>query len=414
MIQKPKGTKDILPNEVYKWQYIESKIKDIFENAGMKEIRVPVFEHTELFSRGVGETTDVVQKEMYTFEDKGGRSITLRPEGTAGVVRSYIENGMASLPSPIKLWYEMPMYRYENVQKGRLREFRQIGTEIIGTSSYLADVEAIMLGVRIFEELNIPNVKLNLNSIGCPECRKKYQEALKEFIRPNLEKYCDTCKTRFEKNPMRILDCKEKKCKEMNEGAPVILDYLCAECREHFENVKKMLTVLGVDFEIDAGIVRGLDYYTRTVFEFVSADDGLTVLGGGRYDGLVKEIGGQDTPAVGFAMGAERLLDIFQKYNNDIKEKRMDLYIANIGEKANSFATKLIFELRKKGVFAEKDICEKSLKAQFKYADKMKSKFVLTLGDDEIEKNQAKIKNMETGEEQEIQLNSESILEKIF
>ncbi len=414
MIQKPKGTKDILPNEVYKWQYIESKIKDIFENAGMKEIRVPVFEHTELFSRGVGETTDVVQKEMYTFEDKGGRSITLRPEGTAGVVRSYIENGMASLPSPIKLWYEMPMYRYENVQKGRLREFRQIGTEIIGTSSYLADVEAIMLGVRIFEELNIPNVKLNLNSIGCPECRKKYQEALREFIRPNLEKYCDTCKTRFEKNPMRILDCKEKKCKEMNEGAPVILDYLCAECREHFENVKKMLTVLGVDFEIDAGIVRGLDYYTRTVFEFVSADDGLTVLGGGRYDGLVKEIGGQDTPAVGFAMGAERLLDIFQKYNNDIKEKRMDLYIANIGEKANSFATKLIFELRKKGVFVEKDICEKSLKAQFKYADKMKSKFVLTLGDDEIEKNQAKIKNMETGEEQEIQLNSESILEKIF
>lgn len=414
MIQKPKGTKDILPNEVYKWQYIESKIKDIFENAGMKEIRVPVFEHTELFSRGVGETTDVVQKEMYTFEDKGGRSITLRPEGTAGVVRSYIENGMASLPSPIKLWYEMPMYRYENVQKGRLREFRQIGTEIIGTSSYLADVEAIMLGVRIFEELNIPNVKLNLNSIGCPECRKKYQEALREFIRPNLEKYCDTCKTRFEKNPMRILDCKEKKCKKMNEGAPVILDYLCAECREHFENVKKMLTVLGVDFEIDAGIVRGLDYYTRTVFEFVSADDGLTVLGGGRYDGLVKEIGGQDTPAVGFAMGAERLLDIFQKYNNDIKEKRMDLYIANIGEKANSFATKLIFELRKKGVFVEKDICEKSLKAQFKYADKMKSKFVLTLGDDEIEKNQAKIKNMETGEEQEIQLNSESILEKIF
>lgn len=414
MIQKPKGTKDILPNEVYKWQYIESKIKDIFENAGMKEIRVPVFEHTELFSRGVGETTDVVQKEMYTFEDKGGRSITLRPEGTAGVVRSYIENGMASLPSPIKLWYEMPMYRYENVQKGRLREFRQIGTEIIGTSSYLADVEAIMLGVRIFEELNIPNVKLNLNSIGCPECRKKYQKALREFIRPNLEKYCDTCKTRFEKNPMRILDCKEKKCKEMNEGAPVILDYLCAECREHFENVKKMLTVLGVDFEIDAGIVRGLDYYTRTVFEFVSADDGLTVLGGGRYDGLVKEIGGQDTPAVGFAMGAERLLDIFQKYNNDIKEKRMDLYIANIGEKANSFATKLIFELRKKGVFVEKDICEKSLKAQFKYADKMKSKFVLTLGDDEIEKNQAKIKNMETGEEQEIQLNSESILEKIF
>ena len=318
MIQKPKGTKDILPDEVYKWQYIESKIKDIFENAGMKEIRVPVFEHTELFSRGVGETTDVVQKEMYTFEDKGGRSITLRPEGTAGVVRSYIENGMASQPTPIKLWYEMAMYRYENVQKGRLREFRQIGTEIFGTSSYLADVECIMLGVKIFKELNIPNIKLNLNSIGCPECRRKYQEALREFIRPNLEKYCDTCKTRFAKNPMRILDCKEKKCKEMNQGAPIILNYLCDDCREHFDKVKKMLTDLGVDFEIDAGIVRGLDYYTRTVFEFVSEDDGLTVLGGGRYDGLVKEVGGQDTPAVGFAMGAERLLEVFERYNKDV------------------------------------------------------------------------------------------------
>lgn len=415
MIQKPKGTKDILPDEVYKWQYIESKIKDIFENAGMKEIRVPVFEHTELFSRGVGETTDVVQKEMYTFEDKGGRSITLRPEGTAGVVRSYIENGMASQPTPIKLWYEMAMYRYENVQKGRLREFRQIGTEVFGTSSYLADVECIMLGVKIFKELNIPNIKLNLNSIGCPECRRKYQEALREFIRPNLEKYCDTCKTRFEKNPMRILDCKEKKCKEMNQGAPIILDYLCDDCREHFDKVKKMLTDLGVDFEIDAGIVRGLDYYTRTVFEFVSEDDGLTVLGGGRYDGLVKEVGGQDTPAVGFAMGAERLLEVFERYNKDVaKPKVMDLYVANIGEKANEFATELVLKLRDKGVFAEKDICERSLKAQFKYADKNNAKFVLTLGDDEVETKKAKIKNMQSGEETEVELNADEIVKVIM
>lgn len=415
MIQKPKGTKDILPDEVYKWQYIESKIKDIFENAGMKEIRVPVFEHTELFSRGVGETTDVVQKEMYTFEDKGGRSITLRPEGTAGVVRSYIENGMASRPTPIKLWYEMAMYRYENVQKGRLREFRQIGTEVFGTSSYLADVECIMLGVKIFKELNIPNIKLNLNSIGCPECRRKYQEALREFIRPNLEKYCDTCKTRFEKNPMRILDCKEKKCKEMNQGAPIILDYLCDDCREHFDKVKKMLTDLGVDFEIDTGIVRGLDYYTRTVFEFVSEDDGLTVLGGGRYDGLVKEVGGQDTPAVGFAMGVERLLEVFDRYNKDlVKEKSMDLYIANIGEKANDFATKLVLELRNAGVFVEKDICERSLKAQFKYADKNNAKFVLTLGDDEVEAEKARIKNMQNGEEVEIELDAENIIKVLF
>lgn len=415
MIQKPKGTKDILPDEVFKWQYIEEKVKKIFENTGMKEIRVPVFEHTELFSRGVGETTDVVQKEMYTFEDKGGRSITLRPEGTAGVVRSYIENGMASMPTPMKLWYEMAMYRYENVQKGRLREFRQIGTEILGTSSYLADVEAIMLGVRIFEELNIPNVKLNLNSIGCPECRKKYQDALREFIRPNLDKYCDTCKTRYEKNPMRILDCKEKRCKEMNQGAPIILDYLCDDCREHFENVKTMLTKLGVDYEIDAGIVRGLDYYTRTVFEFVSEDDGLTVLGGGRYDGLVKEVGGQDTPAVGFAMGVERLLEVFDRYNKDlVKEKSMDLYIANIGEKANDFATKLVLELRNAGVFVEKDICERSLKAQFKYADKNNAKFVLTLGDDEVEAKKARIKNMQTGEEVEIELDAENIIKVLF
>ena len=415
MIQKPKGTKDILPNEVFKWQYIEEKVKKIFENTGMKEIRVPVFEHTELFSRGVGETTDVVQKEMYTFEDKGGRSITLRPEGTAGVVRSYIENGMASMPTPIKLWYEMAMYRYENVQKGRLREFRQIGTEILGTSSYLADVEAIMLGVRIFEELNIPNVKLNLNSIGCPECRKKYQDALREFIKPNLDKYCDTCKTRYEKNPMRILDCKEKRCKEMNQGAPVILDYLCDDCKEHFESVKTMLTKLGVDYEIDAGIVRGLDYYTRTVFEFVSEDDGLTVLGGGRYDGLVKEVGGQDTPAVGFAMGVERLLEVFGRYNKDlVKEKSMDLYIANIGEKANDFATKLVLELRNAGVFVEKDICERSLKAQFKYADKNNAKFVLTLGDDEVEAKKARIKNMQTGEEVETELDAENIIKVLF
>ena len=415
MIQKPKGTKDILPDEVFKWQYIEEKVKKIFENTGMKEIRVPVFEHTELFSRGVGETTDVVQKEMYTFEDKGGRSITLRPEGTAGVVRSYIENGMASMPTPIKLWYEMAMYRYENVQKGRLREFRQIGTEILGTSSYLADVEAIMLGVRIFEELNIPNVKLNLNSIGCPECRKKYQDALREFIRPNLDKYCDTCKTRYEKNPMRILDCKEKRCKEMNQGAPIILDYLCDDCREHFENVKTMLTKLGVDYEIDAGIVRGLDYYTRTVFEFVSEDDGLTVLGGGRYDGLVKEVGGQDTPAVGFAMGVERLLEVFDRYNKDlVKEKSMDLYIANIGEKANDFATKLVLELRNAGVFVEKDICERSLKAQFKYADKNNAKFVLTLGDDEVEAEKARIKNIQNGEEVEIELDAENIIKVLF
>lgn len=415
MIQKPKGTKDILPDESYKWQYIENNVKSLLECYGLREIRVPVFEHTELFSRGVGETTDVVQKEMYTFEDKGGRSLTLRPEGTAGVVRSYIENGMASLPSPIKLWYEMPMYRYENVQKGRYREFTQIGAEVIGTDSYLADVEVILLARNIFERLEIPNIKLNINSIGCPTCRAKYQEALRDFIRPNLDSYCDTCKTRFEKNPMRILDCKEEKCKKMNQGATIILDYLCDECKEHFESVKSLLEKTGVKYEIDPNIVRGLDYYTRTVFEFVSEDDGLTVLGGGRYDGLIKEVGGQDTPAIGFAMGVERLLQIFEKYNADKFEKNnTQLYIATVGDKAEVFATNLVTDLRYGDVIAEKDICGRSLKAQFKYADKIGAMYVITIGDDEVETKTAKIKNMRTGEEKEVSLDPASIITGMF
>lgn len=415
MIQKPKGTKDILPSESYKWQYLEKIAKDIFENSGLQEIRVPVFENTELFLRGVGETTDVVQKEMYTFEDKGGRSITLRPEGTAGAVRAYIENGMASLPSPIKLWYAMSIYRYENVQKGRQREFHQIGVEVLGSGAYQADVEVILLGQKFFEALKIPNIKLMLNSIGCPTCRAKYQEALRDFIRPNLEKYCETCKTRFDKNPMRILDCKEEACKEMNQGAPVILDYLCSECKEHFENVKKRLTELGIDYEIDSSIVRGLDYYTKTVFEFVSKDEGYTVLGGGRYDGLVKELGGGDTPAVGFATGVERILEIYEKYNkeNVVQPRKMDLYLATMGEKAELEATKLALALREKGLFVEVDVAGRSLKAQFKYADKKEAKYVLTMGDDEVSKNTAKLKNMQTGEEVEVALNPEDISEKI-
>lgn len=414
MIQKPKGTRDILPDEIFKWQYVENKIKEIFENSGIKEIRVPVFEYTELFSRGVGETTDVVQKEMYTFEDKGGRSITLRPEGTAGAVRSFIENGMGSKPTPVKLWYNMPMYRYENVQKGRYREFRQIGVEIIGTDSYLADVESIMLGVQIFKTLGIPNIKLNINSIGCPECRKKYSDALRDFIRPNLDNYCDTCKTRFEKNPMRILDCKEKRCKEFNQGAPRIIDYLCDDCREHFEKVKNSLDSLGVKYEIDSGIVRGLDYYTRTVYEFISEDDGLTVLGGGRYDGLVEEIGGPKTPAVGFATGIDRLIDVFDKFGTiKLEEKKPDLYIASIGERAILFANKIAFDLRENEVFVEKDICDRGLKAQFKYADKINAKYSITLGDEEIETGKAKIKDMESGSEKEVSLDVNSIINEI-
>ena len=410
MIQKPKGTKDILPQDSYKWQYIEQKAKELFENYGFKEIRVPVFENTDLFQRGVGETTDVVQKEMYTFEDKGGRSITLRPEGTAGVVRAYIENGMASLPSPIKLWYNMSMYRYENVQKGRLREFHQIGAEVFGTESYLADVEIILMANEIFKIFNIPNIELAINSIGCPECRKKYQEKLKEYIKPNLDKYCEVCKSRFEKNPMRILDCKEKKCKEMNEGAPKILDYLCDECKKHFENLKNMLSKFNIEYKVDSTIVRGLDYYTKTVFEFISKKDGLTVLAGGRYDGLVKELGGINTPAVGFAAGVERLLNLMP--NELIKNETVELYIANMSQAEIEYVLKLKEKLRK-FISVESDISERSFNSQLKYANKIKAKNLLVIGEDEIKNGIGKIKNMSNGEEVKVNLNVQEIVSKI-
>ena len=406
MIQKLKGTRDILPKEVVTWQYIEAKAKDLFERYGYNEIRTPIIESLDLFQRGVGETTDVVQKEMYNFEDKGGRKIALRPEGTAGVVRAYIEDGLSSEPSPLKLWYKMSMYRYENVQKGRQREFNQIGVELFGSDSYMADVEIIQMCSKFFEELNIKDIELNINSIGCPKCRNEYKEALKDFIRPNLDKYCDICKTRFEKNPMRILDCKEETCKKLNQNAPRILDYLCEECKTHFENLKNTLNELGIEYKVDSNIVRGLDYYTKTVFEFVSKIDGLTVLGGGRYDGLAEELDGPKTPAIGFATGMERLINVFEANNKDLNlEKNMQIFVAYIGDKANLFSTKYVENLREAGIYAEKDIMGRSLKAQLKYADKKQAKFVITIGDNEIETGKASLKNMATGEVEEINLN---------
>ena len=415
MIQKPKGTKDILPDESYIWNYVESIAQyEVFENFGFKEIRVPTFEYTELFQRGVGETTDVVQKEMYTFEDKGGRSLTLRPEGTAGIIRAYIENGLSSKASPLKLWYKMPVYRYENVQKGRDREFNQIGCEIIGTNSYLADVETITAAYNILKKLNlIEKIELNINSIGCPTCRKEYQKALKDFIGPNLDDYCDTCKTRFDKNPMRILDCKEEKCKKLNQGAPVILDYLCDECKQHFENVKNTLNALKIEYKIDAGIVRGLDYYTKTVFEFISKDEGYTVIGGGRYDGLVKELGGIDTPAVGFGMGEERLISLVAK-NKELKDINTEIYIATMGKENQIIkALQLASELREYLV-VETDINSRSFNAQLKYANKIGTDNLLVIGEEELNSNSAKIKNMKTGKEFNVELNSNEIYEKIL
>ncbi len=407
MIQKPKGTKDLLPNESFIWQKAEAKIKKVIESFNFREIRVPVFEHTELFQRGVGETTDVVQKEMYTFDDKGGRSISLRPEGTAGVVRAYLESGLSSKPSPTKLWYNMPMYRYENVQKGRLREFHQIGAELIGSSSYLADVEIIMMANEIFRELRIPDMQLNINSIGCPKCRASYQEKLKEYVENNKEHYCDTCKTRLEKNPMRILDCKERKCKELNQKAPVMLDYLCDECKEHFEKVTDLLREAHVIFKINPKIVRGLDYYTKTVFEFVDYRSGLTVLGGGRYDGLIEQFGGVPTPAIGFAAGMERLMELYVEHNPGLREKEVQLYVLSTGEEENKKAIELCKILRENGFIIEKDTMGRSFAAQMKYANKLRTSFVLIIGEEELENNQVRIKNMINGEEMEMDIETE-------
>ena len=411
MIQKPKGTKDVLLEDIDKWTQIEAISFNTFESYGYKQVRIPTFEYTELFERGVGDTTDVVQKEMYTFEDKGGRSITLRPEGTAGIVRAFIENGLSSKTLPFKVYYAMPMFRYENVQKGRYREFNQIGAELIGSASYLADVEMISMAYEFLRNLKLDDVYLTINSIGCPECRAKYQQALKEFIGNNINDYCSTCKTRFEKNPMRILDCKENKCKQLNEGAPTILNYLCDECKTHFNNVKKGLDELNIEYIVDSGIVRGLDYYTKTVFEFISKKDGYTVLAGGRYDGLVEELGGQSTPAVGFAAGEERLISLMKE--DEIYKEPLDLYIVSMEEKYDIEAMKLANNLRK-WLNVETNISSRSFNAQMKYANKKNAEYIIVLGEDEVTNKKCKIKNMANGKETSCNLDFDSIIDAIF
>lgn len=409
LTQTPKGTKDILPIESYKWQYIESQIAKVCTNFGYKEIRTPVFEHTELFQRGVGDTTDIVQKEMYTFLDKGNRSISLRPEGTAGVVRSYIENGMSSLPQPVKLYYNISAYRYEKMAKGRYREFHQFGVEAFGSKGPSIDVEIISLISLFFESLGLKDVGLNINSIGCPVCRKAYNEKLMNYFRPSLDKLCGLCNNRFERNPLRIIDCKEEKCKSITSGAPAILDNLCEGCNEHFEGLKKGLDNLGIAYNIDKNIVRGLDYYTKTVFEFISENVGTqgTICGGGRYDGLVEACGGPSTPAIGFGLGIERLLMEMESQGVSIPpQQEVEIYIATIGEIADTYAGKLVYELRKRQIPAEKDLLQKSLKAQMKYADKLGAKYTIVLGDDEIKNKKATLKNMKNGEQVEVALDN--------
>lgn len=404
-----KGTADVLPNESYRWQYIEKVMLSTARLFGYREIRVPVFEHTEVFSRNVGDTTDVVQKEMYTFDDKGGRSITLRPELTAGVARSSIEHGLIYDALPEKVCYIGGCYRYEKPQAGRLREFHQFGMECIGASSPAADYEIIAAANQVLKTIGIEKISLEINSIGCPECRKEYQKALKSYFTANIDDLCDTCKDRLNRNPMRILDCKSPVCSKLAKNAPKVIDFLCDDCKEHFEGVKSHLDSAGIKYTVNPQIVRGLDYYTRTVFEFVSGDIGAqsTVCGGGRYDGLIGQMGGKDTPALGFGMGIERLLLLLENQKTEIPpEPKCDLYIATMGNAAELKATEISSSLRFDGFEVQTDICSRGLKAQMKFADKIGAKFSMVLGDNELQNNKAVIKNMATGDTSEAALDN--------
>ncbi len=407
MINIPKGTKDMLPEEAYKWHYVENTAREVASLYGFKEIRTPIFEHTELFLRGVGETTDIVTKEMYTFEDKGNRSITLKPEGTAGVVRSYIENALDQVVLPMKAYYISPIFRYERPQNGRLREHHQFGVEMFGAEGPEADGEIISLANTLLKKVGLTAIRLYINSIGCPECRKNYNKALMEYIGSNLDKMCNQCKERFNKNPLRILDCKEEGCKAITANAPRVTDYLCEDCKAHFEGVKANLDARGIKYEVNPQIVRGLDYYTRTVFEFVSTDIGAqgTVCGGGRYNGLVSELGGKETPAVGFGCGLERLILVLENTNSLKAEKEISkIYIAPMGENAKAKATQIVDNLRSCGIKAETDLMNRSVKAQMKYANKIGVEYVVVIGDSELESGVVEIKDMANSTSEQIKI----------
>lgn len=405
MISIPKGTKDVLPSDAYKWHFVENCARRIAALYNLKEIRTPVFEHTELFLRGVGDTTDIVNKEMYTFNDKGGRSITLKPEGTAGVVRSFIENGLAGGVLPLKMYYLTPVFRYERPQAGRLREHHQFGVEIFGGKGAETDAEVILLARDYIAALGVENAELNLNSIGCRHCRPKFNEALREYLRPHLSEMCPTCNARFEKNPLRILDCKEEACSKINAGAPRTVDHLCDECRGHFEKLKSILDACGVKYTINPKLVRGLDYYSKTVFEFISTDIGAqgTVLGGGRYDTLIENLGGPSVPAVGFGSGIERMLLVLENTGRKIpEEKPLGVYAAGLDEEGRKAAFALAARLRKEGISAEFDHADRSVKAQFKYAGKAGAQYVVVIGSDELESGAYTIKNMSDGSSESV------------
>ena len=405
LTKAPRGTKDIMPDQIYKWHFIESKFAAICRKYGFEEIRTPIFEHTELFQRGVGDTTDIVQKEMYTFEDNGHRSITLKPEGTSQIVRAFLESKQYAESQPTKYYYETQCFRYEKPQSGRLREFHQFGIEVFGSKSMLADAEVIALANDFLTDMGIEEIELRINSVGCPTCRETYRKALQNFLKPNYENLCDTCKDRYERNPMRILDCKNENCQEIVKGAPMMLDYLCDDCKESFEQIKSYLTASEIEYTIDPKIVRGLDYYTKTAFEFVSKNIGAqgTVCGGGRYDNLIKEIGDIDVPGVGFGLGIERLILLLDALGIEIPKPSNDsVLVAVMGDRAKLFGLKLVSELRKNGINAQMDLMERNIKGQFKYANKINAKYTVVIGDNELETEMASVKNMADSSQRQV------------
>ena len=407
LIQRPKGTVDTVPSQVHKWYTVEKITDDIARQYGFKEIRIPTFEETGLFVRSVGEATDVVSKEMYTVTAAGNTQFTLRPEGTAGAMRAILENGILNEGLPQKIFYRLSCFRHDKPQAGRLREFHQFGCEMVGSESPRADAEIIALAKDVLDTCGLSNIKLNLNSIGCPECRPKYHQALKEYFLARKDELCPTCQERLEKNPMRILDCKSPICQDIGKDAPVVTDFLCEDCSDHFEKLREYLSVMGIEYEINPKIVRGLDYYTRTVFEFICSDLGAqaTVCGGGRYDGLIEQLGGKPTPALGFGMGLERLILTMEKQGCDFMEaKKCDLYVAPMSEDAASKAMAIASALRNEGFFVEYDLIGRGLKAQMKYADKIGARFVIVLGSDELDSGKARLKNMRSGEQTDIDL----------
>lgn len=403
MIIAPKGTKDVTPSEAFKWHFVEDTIKERADIYGYREMRTPTFEYTELFQRGVGDTTDVVQKEMYTFTDKGGRSLTLKPEGTAGAVRSFVEHGLYNSALPLKAYYFIPVFRYERPQAGRYREHHQFGAEVFGATEPTMDAELIAFALDIISSFGINELSLCINSIGCPKCRAAYNAALKEYMNSRREELCSTCRERLDKNPLRILDCKVPSCGEIAANAPVILDYLCDDCREHFEKLKQLLDAAGIAYTVDPHIVRGLDYYVRTVFEIIYTQPGgdkITVCGGGRYDGLSAQISDVSVASAGFGMGLERLIMVLE--NAGIlppDDNNCRVFIASMGQRAETEAFTLAQRLRALGIRAEINHCKRSLKAQMKYADKIRAQSVIVIGDNEVDGDVYTVKDMASGEE---------------